>query len=57
MSILMDEDDMKTKVQRTCEFCGWKITGHGWQDHACWCPKTFARVYKNDRDLDTGKKP
>lgn len=31
-----------------CPDCGWKQTGHGWQDHACWCPKTWAWVYRKD---------
>lgn len=21
-----------------CPTCGWKISGNGWEDHACWCP-------------------
>lgn len=31
-----------------CEYCNWKSTGHGWQDHACWCPKTWAWVYREE---------
>ena len=40
---------MKDQV---CEVCRWKVTGHGWQDHACWCIRGWIAL---DRELEKRK--